>query len=66
MDTSVSELKKTSFTKYRRDNDGCPELPLASWNGCWSGIGHTMPQYVLEGNKLCVREGDRESWYTLR
>jgi len=64
--TSPSELKKTPFTTIQRD--GCREQPLSSWSGCWSGIGnHAIPpvRYTLDGNRLCVREGSRETWYTL-
>jgi hypothetical protein len=64
METSLRELKESVFTTIRRD--GCPDRALASWNGCWSGIYSSgVLTYILEGNRLCVRERNRKTWYTL-
>lgn len=65
-ETSVGELKQ-SYENIQRD--GCPKRSIALWNGCWSGISllHAgLPvHYLIDGSRLCVREGTTEVWYTV-
>lgn len=72
LDELKDEAAKRTSTEVKRDEDGAPWVPLATWNGfSWhTGIPNFSVQvdYYLEGNRVRItRAGEeQEYWYVLR